>query len=97
MNQFLDKIHFTKLCAVIIIGAIYIALQGCGTVATIKLPDGKLAIYEGPKKATMWLKENGREVKYSGLSEPWWAPFVAILGGAASNATQRDTNINVKP
>ena len=57
MNQFLDKIHFTKVCAVIIVVAIYIALQGCAITATIQLPNGELAIYTGPQKAKMLLED----------------------------------------
>ena len=99
MNQFLDKIHFKTICAVIIIGAIYIALQGCAITATIQLPNGELAIYTGPQKAKMLLEEKGRKVEYSGISDPWYAPFLAIFAGAASRAAQDsgETNITLNP
>lgn len=96
INQLKSRATWARIA----IGLIVIAMmsQGCaGNIrATIHLPDGEKAIYVGPQKAKLLLEEKGRKVEYTGLSDPWWTPFVAILGGAASNATQRDTNINVK-
>ena len=101
MNQFLDKIHFTKVCTVIIIGAIYFALHGCATIATLESPTGNIWTYTGPKKAEYFWKKGDEEIHYSGLSTPWWAPFVSVLSGAASSALQKpaesQTNINLKP
>ncbi len=101
MRKLWNKIMNNKLLvlSLLIALATVIFAQGCGTVATIKLPNGEFAIYEGPKKAEMWLKEKDREVKYSGKSAPWWAPILAIFTGVASRAAQggSETNINLSP
>ena len=79
---------------------VVIALSvGCAITATIQLPNGEEALYHGPKKAEMWLKEKDREVKYTGMSAPWYSPFLAIFAGAASNAAKggSETNINLSP
>ena len=102
MRKLWNKIMNNKLLTLSILfflGTVIFA-QGCApTIATIHLPDGKIAKYVGPKKVSMSLKENGREVKYSGLSEPWWASILAIFTGAASRAAQggSETNINLSP
>ena len=46
--------------------------------ATILLPNGEEAVYRGPKKAEMTLKEKDREVKYSGKSESIWDAIMKI-------------------
>ena len=81
---------------------VVIALSvGCATVATLESPTGKIWTYTGPKKVEYFWKKGDEEIHYSGLSTPWWAPFVSVLSGAASSALQNpaesQTNINLKP
>lgn len=83
INQFLDKIHFKKVCAVIIMGAIYIALQGCASKSQMVIgpvtKTGQVITFEGPKDVEMSFKKGDIDAKYSGKSEGFWAGVFKFL------------------
>ncbi len=102
MKKLWEKIMNNKLLVLSILFflATVIFMQGCATVATLTSPTKQTWTYKGPKKVEFsWKTKDGEEVKYSGLSSPWWKGLLGIFTGVASRAAQggSETNINLSP
>lgn len=70
-----------------IISLTILLLSGCGTVAEITDPLGKVYTYKGPKDVDMSIKQGDIEIKYSGKTSPWWHSMLPFIFKSVPDVT----------